>query len=84
MNARIPIDSDDKKRIAALRRRVNRARRFPDNTCPASRHLHIMADCLMKDGFYQMLSDSPEYCAESIYAVLESLWEARTKLEPGK
>lgn len=27
-----------------LRRRVDRARAFPQNTCPASRHVHIMAD----------------------------------------
>ena len=66
------------------RDRANRARSFPTNTCPASRHLHIMADCLMKpkkDGSlrYPMLAEEPEHCAESIYAVIASLWESRSK-----
>lgn len=80
------MDTNDKKRITALRRRVSRARKFPTNTCPSSRHLHIIADCLLKpkkDGGlrYPMLEEEPEHCAESILAVLASLWEARTKLE---
>lgn len=84
-----PLDNrrlEDKRRITALRRRASRARLFPTNTCPASRHLHIMADALLKakkDGSlrYPMLAEEPEHCAESILAVLASLWEARTKLE---
>lgn len=77
------MDEKAKKRIAALRRRVSKARNFPVNTDPFSRHLHIMADCLMKpkkDGTlrYPMLAEEPEHCAESIYVVLESLWKART------
>lgn len=71
----------ERKRLAALKRRVSRARRFPINTCPSSRHLHIMADCLSsKAGIYYMLIEEPDHCAESIYSVLASLWEARTKL----
>ena len=71
----------DKERIKALRRRVNKARDFPTHTCPASRHLHIMADCLTsKEGVYHMLNEEPAHCAESIYAVLASLWEARKEL----
>jgi hypothetical protein len=69
---------DAKARIKALRRRVDKARKFPTNTCPASRHLHMMAECLLKGG-YPMLQEEPDHCAESILAVLESLWEARTK-----
>ena len=85
----------DKTRIAALRRRVEKARDFPSGTCPASRHLHIMADCLLKarpqtivtdkggkeyEVRYWMLIEEPEHCAESILAVLACLWEARTQL----
>lgn len=65
--------------VKAARARANKARRFPTNTCPASRHLHIMADSLTKKGGYQMLTEEPEHCAESIYAVLASLWEARSE-----
>ena len=63
----------------AARRRANKARDFPRHTCPASRHLHIMADSLTKKGGYPMLTEEPEHCAGSIYAVLASLWEARAK-----
>lgn len=80
------MNADDKKRIKALRARVSRARSFPVNTCPASRHLHIMADCLLKpqkDGSlrYPMFSEEPEHCAESILSVLAALWELRTRME---
>lgn len=68
-----------KQRIANLRRRVSRARNFPENTCPASRHLHMIADGLLSKHGYPMLQDEPAHCAESILAVLASLWEARTK-----
>ena len=67
-------------RIPNLRRRVNRARKFPDNTCPSSRHLHIMADRLASGKEYPMFTDEPEHCAMTMYAVLESLWKARTEL----
>lgn len=67
--------------LAALRRRVNRARRFPTLiTCPASRHVHIMAECLAKGEQYPMMMDEPEYCAESMLMVLASLWEARAEI----
>lgn len=62
-----------------LKRRVDRARKFPTNTCPASRHVHIMAECLLRGG-YPRFSEEPEHCAESMLSVLESLWKARTEL----
>ena len=68
-------------KLENVRRRVSRARQFPVNTCPASRHLHIMADALsMGNKQYPMLQEEPEHCAGSIYAVLESLWKARSEL----
>lgn len=67
-------------KLQNVRRRVNRARKFPTNTCPASRHVHIMADVLARGGTYPMFADEPQHCAGSLYAVLESLWKARTEL----
>lgn len=72
--------SAEGRRIANLRRRVNRARNFPSSTCAASRHLHLMADALLSGRGYPMLTQEPEHCAESMLAVLESLWKARAKL----
>jgi hypothetical protein len=71
-------------KLANLRRRVNRARNFPHNTCPSSRHVHMMADYLIRYGKYQMLIDEPKHCGESMLVVLEALWKARTKLAKPK
>lgn len=62
------------------RKAADKARKFMVNTCPASRHLHIMADALAKGGKYHMFDDEPEHCAESIYAVITALWLARDEL----
>jgi hypothetical protein len=66
---------------ADARTKANRARKFPLNTCPASRHVSIMAFGLWADGSYAMFADDPKHCAESMYSTLESLWEARTALQ---
>lgn len=67
-------------RMVNVRRRVNRAKNFPVNTCPASRHVHIMANNLTRYGKDYLLDTEPEHCAGSLYSVLESLWKARTEL----
>lgn len=66
-------------KIENVRRRANRARKFPHNTCPASRHVALMADALASGRRYAMFDEEPEHCAGSIYSVLESLWKLRTK-----
>ena len=70
-------------KLANIKRRVNRAREkaFPHSTCPASRHVHLMAECLTTGNKqYAMLIEEPEHCALSMLSVLESLWKARLKL----
>ncbi len=61
--------------------RAEEAKKFPVNTCAASRHLYVMADFLSRKK-----SDLPieevwdrDQMAESIYAVLADLWELRGK-----
>lgn len=63
----------------ALAKRAQKVRRG-GGTCSASRHLNIMADALTKDGHYFMLAEEPVHCAESIYAVITALWQARQDL----
>lgn len=75
------MNPDDKARLKNLRRRVNRARNFPENTCSASRHLHMIAERLATGKPYPMLQEEPDHCAETLLAVLESLWKARTELQ---
>lgn len=65
-------------KLSNLRRRVNRARRFPDNTCSASRHVHLVADQLLCGGMID--PREAEYVATALLSVLESLWKARTRL----
>ncbi|HVT35660.1 MAG TPA: hypothetical protein VHE37_08750 [Nevskiaceae bacterium] len=67
-------------KLPNMRRRVNRARNFPYNTCPASRHLHAMAEALATRGEYSMLTEEPDRCAGTMLSVLESLFKARTEL----
>ena len=58
-----------------LRRRVNRARNFPINTCPASRCLHMLADDLLRYGMSHRINEEPREMAEDILVVLEKLWK---------
>lgn len=69
----------DKARMTELKRRAGRARNI-SVTCPASRHLHLMADRLAAGKPYPMLTEEPQHCAESILAVLAALWTARAQL----
>jgi hypothetical protein len=76
---RAPL-TEDEKRLRAWRRRANKARNFPENTCGASRHLHIIAEQLSRGRPYPSLEEDPKWCAETMLVVLACLWEARTKI----
>ena len=65
--------------IKNLRKRVNKARKFPTNTCPSSRHVQMMAEGLTRKG-YPMLQEEPEHCAQSLYVTVAALYEARTEI----
>lgn len=72
-------------KLCNVRRRVNRARHFPDNTCPASRHLHIIAEQLLRGNTYWLTEPADrEHVAGTMLSVLESLWKARSKLTASK
>ena len=62
-----------------LKRRVARAKNFPENTCPASRHLEMIAEGLLHGGCPR-LTEEPKECAATMLSVLESLWKARNEL----
>ena len=75
------MNPDDKARLKNLRRRVNRARDFPENTCSASRHLHMIAERMAAGKPYPIHPAEIEHFAETMLSVLESLWKARTEIE---
>ena len=62
--------------IKALIDRMDAARDFPANTCPASRHVQMIAENLLR----QQPIDPREqqHCGESIAVVVANLWEVRT------
>ena len=64
----------------AVLEKMEAARRFPHNTCPASRHVELMALALAKEGQFPGFEDDPDHCAGSMASVLASLFEARDML----
>lgn len=60
-------------------KRTRQARQFMKNTCPASRHVHMIAESLAKGDKYHMIDEEPEHVAVSLLSVLESLWKLRTE-----
>jgi hypothetical protein len=60
--------------------RVGKARKFPTNTDPCSRHVALMGETLLRYGAYPMLQEEPAHCAESLLLTVAALWEARTEL----
>lgn len=66
---------------ANLIRRANRARNFPINTCPASRHVHMIGEALIRGKKYHMIDEEPEHVGGSLLSVVESLFKARTEVD---
>jgi len=56
------------------------ARDFPANTCPASRHVQLAAEALVKDGRYHAFDEEPHHVAASMLTVVAELYKARTRL----
>ena len=63
-----------------LVKRMNAARDFPNNTCPASRHAAMIAEALSQKQTYHMLEEEPEHCGGRIAATVAALWECRAAL----
>lgn len=59
---------------------MERVREFPNNTCPSSRHVQMIAEELYTTGGYPMLQDDPQHCAGSIASVVSSLYQTRSFL----
>jgi hypothetical protein len=53
------MSRDDAKDLKKQKRRTNKARNFPTNTCPAS---HMMAEALARGEKYWMFEGEPEHC----------------------
>lgn len=66
--------------IKNLKKRIRKARKFPHNTCPASRHVQMMGEYLPTKSGYPMLQEEPEHCAQSILVTVLALYETRSEL----
>ena len=71
----------EQARQQAFLKRVNDARNAPINTCPGSRHTQTIAEGLIKDGEYHMLTEEPGHCGESLLSTVASLYERRTECD---
>lgn len=58
---------------------ARQARHFPNNTCPASRHLQMIGEALCRGKPYPMLAEEPEHCGGSMLATVTALYETRTE-----
>lgn len=76
-----PAPQSEAALIRAQLRRIKAARRFPHNTCGASRHVQRMAEVLAKGQPYPMLTEETLHCALSMLATVAELFEARTEIE---
>lgn len=63
-----------------LLKALDKARRFPMNTCPASRHTQMIGESLAREKPCPMLQEEPEHCGGSLLSTVLSLYEARTKI----
>lgn len=61
-------------------RRVDRARKFPHNTCPFSRHTQMIGEALIRSKPYPMLDEEPDHCGGSILITVELLYKARSEI----
>jgi len=61
-------------------KRLRKARNFPTNTCPFSRHAQMIGENLVRGKPYPMLQEDAEHCGGSILATVLALYEARIQL----
>jgi len=64
-------------------RRCERARKFPDNTCPASRTVFLLAERAATVGSNGLLSIPVinQDRAGALFVTVEALWKARTEID---
>lgn len=67
------------KRNKDLLKALDKARSFPTNTCPYSRHAQMIGEALLREKPYPMLQEEPDHCGGSILATVLALYEARTE-----
>lgn len=60
---------------------ANAARRFPKNTCPASRLVQQIGEALVQGEPFPLLTEEPDTCGESMLAVVTALFKARSEIE---
>jgi hypothetical protein len=67
-----------------LLKELRKARQFPVNTCPYSRHAQMIGENLVREKPYPMLQEEPEHCGGTILATVLSLYQARTEVEKAR
>lgn len=65
-------------RIGETRAWVERVRKFPDNTCPSSRHAQMIAEALIAGEHMSAIHEEPQHGGSSILSAVAALYETRT------
>lgn len=60
--------------------RMEDAQIGPHVTCPASRHVSMIAEDLARFGSHTPVVSHPRNCASSMAATVQALWDARAEL----
>jgi len=76
-----PKPLTDRERAKRELRCVKRVRRFPENTCPASRHVQMVAEALARGKVWPSIKEDPEHIGGSMLSTVASLYEARTEID---
>lgn len=71
----------DKERYQSLINRVEKARKFPNNTTPASRHVAMIGRHLIDDGMSFSLDGAEKLCGESMLLTVADLWETKSMVD---
>lgn len=70
------MDADAKRDLHLM----HKARRFPDNTCPASRHAALVAAAMLRGQADVVDVYELPHVGGSVAATVTALWEARSML----
>lgn len=74
-------NESDKTYRKELKARLSRARRFPHNTCPSSRHAQMIGENLLAGKHDSAVHDDPKHGGGSILGTVAALYECRTQRE---
>lgn len=69
------------KDVKAALDECNDARRFPENTTPAARHVQMIAEALARGEPVPQLTEDPEHVALSLLTLITTVYKLKDELQ---